>query len=138
MSYQDISAVVGIRKASIHTHFPRKEDLVTALLIRYREHFLRIVDGIVASGDEPEVKLRRYCGLYAATLSSGNQNKVCLYAMLGAELNVLNSPLVAQIQQFYRDKETRSRRANNGVILASLATWTRWLPWSSGYWKGKC
>jgi len=107
MSYQDISAVVGIRKASIHTHFPRKEDLVAALLVRYRQRFLRIVDGILASGDEPEVKLRRYCGLYEATLSSGNQNKVCLYAMLGAELNVLNSPLVIQIQQFYRDNETR-------------------------------
>lgn len=24
MSYQDISEVVGIRKASIHTHFPKK------------------------------------------------------------------------------------------------------------------
>ncbi|MDJ0775194.1 MAG: TetR family transcriptional regulator [Mastigocoleus sp. MO_167.B18] len=26
MSYQDISNSVGISKASIHTHFPRKDD----------------------------------------------------------------------------------------------------------------
>ena len=36
-SYADIEAVVGIRKASIHHHFPSKVDLVRALVFRYRE-----------------------------------------------------------------------------------------------------
>ena len=35
-SYADIAAVVGIRKASIHHHFPNKVDLVRALVTRYR------------------------------------------------------------------------------------------------------
>src|SRR5258708_40084548 len=35
-SYADIAEVVGIRKASIHHHFPAKVDLVKALLAGYR------------------------------------------------------------------------------------------------------
>ena len=36
-SYADIAEVVGIRKASIHHHFPTKADLVRILAARYRE-----------------------------------------------------------------------------------------------------
>ena len=107
MSYQDISQVVGIRKASIHSHFPTKDDLVATLLDRYNAYFLRLVDNIVASSDSPEVKLRRYCGLFEATLSSGKQDKACLCGMLGAELATLKSPLVERIRTFYRDNEER-------------------------------
>lgn len=107
MSYQDISESVGIRKASVHTHFPKKEDLLTALLDRYSDRFLRIVDGILASSDSPEVKLRRYCGLFEATLSSGNQDKACLCAMLGAELETLNHPSVERVRRFYQVNEER-------------------------------
>ncbi|MGB3614724.1 MAG: TetR/AcrR family transcriptional regulator, partial [Elainellaceae cyanobacterium] len=35
MSYKDISEIVGIRKASVHTHFPKKDDLLLTLLERY-------------------------------------------------------------------------------------------------------
>ncbi|PSB13537.1 TetR/AcrR family transcriptional regulator [filamentous cyanobacterium CCP1] len=107
MSYQDISEVVGIRKASIHTHFPKKDDLLVALLDRYNDRFLRIVDGILASSDSSEVKLRRYCGLFEATLSSGNQDKACLCAMLGAELITLNDSVVEQVRRFYQANQER-------------------------------
>jgi AcrR family transcriptional regulator len=36
-SYADIAGVVGIRKASIHHHFPSKVDLVRTLVARYRK-----------------------------------------------------------------------------------------------------
>ena len=36
-SYADIAEVVGIRKASIHHHFPSKVDLVQTLVRRYLE-----------------------------------------------------------------------------------------------------
>jgi TetR/AcrR family transcriptional regulator, transcriptional repressor for nem operon len=107
MSYQDISQVVGIRKASIHTHFPTKDDLVATLLDRYNAYFLRLVDNIIVSGESPEMKLRQYCGLFEATLKSGNQDKACLCGMLGAELATLKSPLVERIRTFYQDNEER-------------------------------
>jgi TetR/AcrR family transcriptional regulator, transcriptional repressor for nem operon len=107
MSYQDISAAIGIRKASIHYHFPSKDDLVAALLDRYNDYFLRLVDGIVAQSDSAEVKLRRYCSLFEATLSSGNGDKACLYGMVGAELATLKHPLAERVTLFYRDNEAR-------------------------------
>lgn len=107
MSYQDISQVVGIRKASIHTHFPTKDDLVATLLDRYNAYFLRLVDNIIAATDLADIKLRRYCGLFEATLNSGAQDKACLCGMLGAELATLKSPLVERIRTFYQDNEAR-------------------------------
>ena len=102
MSYKDISEVVGIRKASIHTHFPKKDDLLAALLDRYNDRTLRVLDGIIASDESPETKLRRYFGLYEATMCSGQQDKVCLYAMVGAELATLNHPLCDRVRNFYQ------------------------------------
>ena len=107
MSYHDISVAVGIRKASIHHHFPTKDDLVAALLDRYNSYFLRLVDGIIAMPIGADEKLRRYCGLFEATLSSGNHDKACLCGMLGAELATLKNPLVERVAAFYRDNEER-------------------------------
>jgi TetR/AcrR family transcriptional repressor of nem operon len=107
MSYQDISQVVGIRKASIHTHFPTKDDLVATLLDRYNAYFLQIVDSIIESADSPDMKLRRYCGLFEATLQSGAEDKACLCGMLGAELATLKSPLARRIRTFYENNEAR-------------------------------
>jgi len=118
MSYQDISDRVGIRKASVHSHFPKKDDLLAALLDRYSDRFFQMLDGILASNDSPEVKLRRYCGLYETTLNSGNQDKVCLCAMLGAELAALNSPSAAKVCAFYQGNEARLAQ----ILTAGLQT----------------
>jgi TetR/AcrR family transcriptional repressor of nem operon len=101
---------VGIRKASIHHHFPTKEDLIEALLERYASYFLALVDEIAASELRPAAKLRRYVGLFEATLRDGDQDKACLCAMLGAELSTLGSPSAARVRKFYRDNETRLAR----------------------------
>ena len=107
MSYADISTAVGIRKASIHYHFPSKEDLLVSLLERYTPSFFKLVDRILESSSSAEIKLRRYCELFEATLSSGEQDKACLCGMLGAEVKTLNSPLAEQITYFYRENEIR-------------------------------
>ena len=49
MSYQHISEAVGIRKASIHHHFPTKEGLIEALIERYTIYFFGLVDRIAGS-----------------------------------------------------------------------------------------
>lgn len=107
MSYKDISDAIGIRRASIHHYFPTKDDLLEALLSRYNDYFLRLVDNITASADSPELKLRRYCGLFEATLSSGNQDKACLYGMIGAELAAQAHPSAKRVHMFYKDNEDR-------------------------------
>ena len=105
MSYADISKKVGIRKASIHYYFPSKEDLIANLLDRYNEQFCQLVEEIMTSSDSSETKLYRYCKLFEATLSSGEQDKACLCGILSAELKTLSEPLVDRITQFYRVNE---------------------------------
>lgn len=107
MSYQHISDAIGIRKASIHHHFPTKEHLIEAVIQRYAAYFLKLVDTIVESKLNPAVKLRKYAGLFESTLCEGQQDKACLCGMLGAELVTLGSPAAAGVRRFYRDNEAR-------------------------------
>ncbi len=86
MSYKDISEAVGIRKASIHHHFPKKENLINGLLERcavsYGDNYQRIVDG---SGKAPE-KLRKLTALFADGL---NNKKLCLVGSISTDKNTL-------------------------------------------------
>jgi TetR/AcrR family transcriptional regulator, transcriptional repressor for nem operon len=110
MSYQHISDAIGIRKASIHHHFPTKDSLIEAVLQRYAVYFFRLVDGIFESKLDPAAKLRKYAGLFEATLCDGKKDKACLFGMLGAELSTLGSPSAAGVRKFYRDNEARLAR----------------------------
>ena len=110
MSYQHISDAIGIRKASIHHHFPTKDSLIEAVLQRYAVYFFRLVDEIFESKLDPEAKLRKYAGLFEATLCEGKKDKACLFGMLGAELSTLGSPSAAGVRKFYRENEARLAR----------------------------
>ena len=82
MSYKDISDAVGIRKASIHHHFPRKEDLVDELLNRcqssYGENYTSIVEGKESA---PE-KLKQLAGVFRDGLI---KKKLCLVGSISTD-----------------------------------------------------
>lgn len=86
MSYQHISEGVGIRKASIHHHFPKKDDLVDELLERcqvsYGENYTAIVQG---PGTAPE-KLHNLAEIFLKGLTN---NKVCLIGSISTDRNTL-------------------------------------------------
>ena len=86
MSYQQISDAVGVRKASIHHHFPKKENLVKALLMRchviYGNRYQEIIDG---PGPAPE-KLRQLADVFAGGLQS---QQLCMVGTISADLNSL-------------------------------------------------
>ena len=60
-SYADLSARLGISKASIHHHFPTKEAMARALVERFRESYRRLLGDldrqtqgpVAAPGDVP-------------------------------------------------------------------------------------
>jgi TetR/AcrR family transcriptional repressor of nem operon len=110
ISYQHVSDAVGIRKASIHHHFPTKEDLIEALIRRYAAYFGGVVEGILASDLPAPEKLRRYCGLFEATLRQGTHDRACPCAMLGAELATLGSASAGLVREFYQENEKRLAR----------------------------
>ena len=86
MSYQHISDAVGIRKASIHHHFPKKENLVDELLkecqISYGSNYRQIIEG---PGSAPD-KLRRLAGVFQEGLQ---KEQLCLVGAISTDLNTL-------------------------------------------------
>jgi TetR/AcrR family transcriptional regulator, transcriptional repressor for nem operon len=112
MSYQHISETVGIRKASIHHHFPKKEDLLETLIQRYSGQFFAWLDGIARANVPAPVKLRRYIALFEATLREGKHDRACPIGMLGAELASLGTASAALVQRF--------RKKNEGFLIEVL------------------
>jgi len=86
MSYKHISDAVGIRKASIHHHFPKKENLIDELLERcsssYGEKYQKIADGC----DQAPVKLRKLAAVFEEGLSN---RKLCLVGSISTSSNTL-------------------------------------------------
>lgn len=87
MSYQHISDAVGVRKASIHHHFPKKENLVEALLLRchvsYGDNYQAIVEGAWSAPD----KLQQLAAVFADGLQ---HRQLCLVGTISADLNTLS------------------------------------------------
>ena len=103
MSFQDISDAVKIRKASIHHHFASKQDLVEALLVRYRAEFGVLLTEILDSRAKAKGKLLRYGALFEGTLQAGNQDKSCLCGMLASEVFSLDDGPVRSVKGFMQD-----------------------------------
>lgn len=99
-SYDDVSALIGIKKPSIHHHFPRKEDLVASVAQRYSFRFrTRLLEIEGQTGDTFE-RLVAYSALFEETFSSGG--KLCLGGMLGAQSEALPESVMAEVKEFFR------------------------------------
>ena len=107
MSYEHISKAVGIRKASIHYHFHTKENLIEALIMRYNECVFASIDSILSSDKTGSGKLIQYIALFEATLRDSDNEKACLIAMLGAEVQTMGGEISTQVKRFYTYNEER-------------------------------
>lgn len=96
-SYADISADVGITKASIHHHFAKKSDLVTVLVRRYRVAAAEGLAALDAAVADPLARLQSYAAWWSACIADSSQ-PLCLCAMLGAELPVLPAEVAAEVR----------------------------------------
>ena len=71
-SYRDVAEKIHIRTASIHYHFPKKDDLALALIRRYHEQFVDTLRQIGQRESRPEYRLAAYMGLFSDLSSRGN------------------------------------------------------------------
>ena len=101
-SYADIAKQVGIRKASIHYHFPSKDELVRELVKRYREAIARKCDRIAQSTTRLDQKIIQFANLYRDSLED---DQICLCNMLSADFAVLPQPVQVEIQAFFQEAE---------------------------------
>ncbi|MBA3240585.1 MAG: TetR/AcrR family transcriptional regulator [Acidobacteria bacterium] len=103
-SYADISAQVGIRKASIHYYFPSKKDLGKELVARYRVAFRDKLDRIDNETNDARRKLKAYAQLYLEALR--DDDRMCLCGMLASDITTLPEEVRREVVSFFADNET--------------------------------
>lgn len=100
-SYADIAEVVGIRKASIHHHFPTKADLVRTLAARYREEAEAGIAELERHVDDPLDQLRAYTGYWKACITDATA-PFCVCALLASQIPVLPEEIVREVRAHFR------------------------------------
>lgn len=95
-SYADIADQVKVSKATIHHHFPSKEDLAIAVLRRHRLHLLENLAALDGSVAEPLERLRLYMRHWETCIRKKTE-PICIAALLGAELPSLPSDVAKEI-----------------------------------------
>ena len=101
-SYADIADAVGIRKASIHHHFPAKSDLGQEVARRYRQRFAEALNDIELKTDDAVLRLERYADLYARSISQ--HGRMCLCGMLAAEYATLPAGVQEEVRGFFDEQ----------------------------------
>jgi TetR/AcrR family transcriptional regulator, transcriptional repressor for nem operon len=103
-SYADVAAELGITKASLHYHFPNKEQLGSALISRYRKAFLEALQRIDSSGPaDPRRRVRQFVRLYVDVL---RKHRMCLCGMLAADQATLPRAMRDGVREFFDANES--------------------------------
>jgi TetR/AcrR family transcriptional repressor of nem operon len=97
-SYADLSERVGIRKASIHHHFPTKEALGIALIDSYLERFVAELDELTAKPIDTKAKLLAYGDFFSGSLRSG---QLPLCGALAADAAYLPASMQRRVKKFF-------------------------------------
>ena len=100
-SYADIADVVGIRKASIHHHFPSKVDLVRTLVQRYREAAEEGITQLGQRAGSPLAQLRGYLGYWETCIADASA-PFCICALLAGEMPLLPEPVALEVRTYFR------------------------------------
>lgn len=104
-SYADIAALVGIRKASIHHHFPSKVDLVRTLMQRYRENAEAGLADLERKVPEPLELIQAYAAHWARCIED-QSIPFCVCALLASELPALPKEVAAEVRAFFQSLST--------------------------------
>lgn len=97
-SYGDLSAHIGIRKASIHYHFPTKSDLLGAIMKRYRVQVSADLKAMRETHDSARACLLAFVDYYRAAAQEGAV--VCLCVAYANSADRLPSAIQSDIGEF--------------------------------------
>ncbi|MGB3336745.1 MAG: TetR/AcrR family transcriptional regulator, partial [Devosia sp.] len=89
--------VVGIRKASIHHHFPNKVDLVRTLVLRYREDARAGFAELERTAANPRDQLAGYVGYWERCIADASA-PICICALLASELPALPPQVADEVR----------------------------------------
>ena len=100
-SYADIADVVGIRKASIHHHFPSKAELVKTLVVDYRGAAEAGISQLEHSVAGPLDQLRAYVNYWKTCIGDASA-PFCVCALLASELPALPADIALEVRAYFR------------------------------------
>ncbi|WP_396904391.1 TetR/AcrR family transcriptional regulator [Mycolicibacterium phlei] len=126
-SYADIAEVVGIRKASIHHHFPTKVDLVRTLLQRYREDAEAGIAAFERQSPNSVDQLRSYLGYWESCIGDP-ASSFCVCALLATQIPVLPQEITLEVRAYFRSLSSwltsvLERGEKRGELRLSGSAW---------------
>lgn len=99
-SYADIAERIGIKKASIHYHFPAKTDLGKALMARHRENVGILLESLLKENKTHKDILVLYLkSIFASTYET--DRKMCLGGMFAADVLTLDLDIQNEVKAFF-------------------------------------
>lgn len=101
-SYADISAAIGIRKASIHHHFPAKAELVAVLVDRYAKQAETGLQSLREQAASPADQLQFYVNYWRTCIENASQ-PFCICAMLASEMQMLPDEVASRVRAHFRN-----------------------------------
>lgn len=98
-SYDDVARLIGIKKPSIHHHFPAKADLAAMVVQRYTHRFREALLRIEGSHARARDRLVAYAELFDRTFAQ--ERRLCVCGMLGAEAHDLPQAVRDEVARFF-------------------------------------
>jgi TetR/AcrR family transcriptional repressor of nem operon len=102
-SFREIASSVGIKSASVHYHFPTKDELGAAVASRYTDNFMSALGAPDAEDRRPELALKAY--IEAFRKAAKVDRKMCLCGIFGSEVGALPAPVAEQTKKFFDENE---------------------------------
>jgi TetR/AcrR family transcriptional repressor of nem operon len=99
-SYADISAAIGIRKASIHHHFPTKAELVAVLVDRYRQQAEAGLNSLRDQLSSPAEQLQGYLNFWQTCIRDASL-PFCICALLASEMQMLPEEVASRVRAHF-------------------------------------
>lgn len=100
-SYEDIAVEVGIRKASIHYHFPKKSDLIEEATKIYISRVMTLIRDGVSNAKSFEEKILVITNCYRDVFFQ--EGRLCLCLTLSQDLSRQNHGISKALQKFFYD-----------------------------------
>ncbi len=97
-SFAVMAADVGIRKASIHYHFPTKADLAVSLMVRYNDQLVEKLSRISASNSDAASRLEAFVDHYRQALNEATS--LCLCVALSISRDRLDEAVIDELRRY--------------------------------------
>ena len=113
-SFREVAADVGIKSASVHYHFPTKDDLGAAVLRRWSEHTSEVVNEELKKDPDP---VKAWTKAFRGTAHSDAH--MCPCTVLGAASQDLPVRVAKEVKNFF--KMCQKKMIAQGVSPAGAA-----------------